>query len=189
MSTECSSIYTFYPYKTTKLVYIINSYIINIFIFSHQVMLNCWEERPEDRPTFTMQLKCLSTLALMDEYIDIHTISNPNATDAIGITPVSINTPSDDNPSDRVYGNANVTSHENIYDVIYDVINPPTSEESSIECRPPAIVPSCNSAPKDDDLAASTSENPEKDEYIRVESCEDEEIGYINHRSIHDSSC
>ena len=125
----------------------------------------------------------------MDKYIDIHTISNSTATDATDITPVSITTPFDANPSDRVYGNANVTSDKNFYDVIYDVINPLTSDESSIENRLPTKIPSCNSAPKYDDLAASTSENPEKDEYIRVESCEDEEIGYINHRSIHDSSC
>ena len=144
-------------------------------------MLNCWEERPEDRPTFTMQLKCLSALLLMDEYIDVHTISNPNATDTTDITPVSITTPSDANPSDQVYSNTNPTSDENIYDVIYDIINPPTSDESSIENRPPAIIPSCNSAPKDNDLASYTSENEEKDEYIRVESCEDEEIAYINH--------
>ena len=163
---------------------VLNSYIINIFIFSHQVMLNCWEERPEDRPTFIIQLKCLSAILLLDEYIDIHTISNPNATDATAATdktPVSIITPSDANPSDRVYGNVNMTSDEDIYDTIYDVIKPPTSDESSIENRPPAIIPSCNSAPKDNDLASYTSEKEEKDEYIRVESFEDEEIAYINH--------
>ena len=145
-------------------------------------MLNCWEERPEDRPTFTMQLKCLSSLILMDdEYIDMHTVSNPNATDATDITPVSITTPSDANPSGRVCSNANMTSDEDIYDIIYDVIKSTTSDESSIENRPPAIVPPSNSASKDDDLVSYTSENEENDEYIRVESCEDEEIGYINH--------
>ena len=130
--------------------------------------MNSWEEKPEDRPTFTQQLKCLSAiLALIAEYMDFNTISNPNAID---ITPVSITTPTDDNTTSRT------SNHD-----VNNVVKSPTCDESSSESKDAALYPFCNriSAYKDDDLEARTNEIPEKSKDFEIDSCIDEDCSYI----------
>lgn len=51
---------------------------------SYQLILNCWKDRPEHRPTFTQQVESFSTLLdSMADYLDFFTISNPIAQNAM----------------------------------------------------------------------------------------------------------
>ena len=117
---------------------------------SYQLIMKCWEEKPEYRPTFTQQIEDLSTLLeLQAGYLGCSAGDNGTA-EEIDPMPTSMS-------SDDIAMTSNGTSDAVVATSNEDLLSP-SSDVPSGEERDAVIDPLSNKegAPTDDNMAAHT---------------------------------
>ena len=118
-----------------------------MLLFSYQLIMKCWEEKPEHRPTFTQQIKDLSILLeLQAGYLGCFAVDNEPVKET---DPIPSPIPSDD-ITIMSSGIRDIASNE-------DMLSP-SSERPSSEERGVVIDPLSNKegALTDDNMTAHT---------------------------------